>query len=1296
VRLVRLSVQHFQCIESADVDFGPGLNVLYGPNDLGKSSLAWAIRAALLLQHGAALHQRFIPWYGGGEPHVTLTLCDDDDRTWRVSKTFGAGTVGRSRLESSKDGREGSFTTEATGRQVDDQLRLMLRWGVQRPGGAGPRGLPSSFLTQVLLAEQADVLRILDGESLATDPDPSGRVRLTGALDALAQDPLFKRVLDAAQAAMDSAFTSTGRKKGSRGSPLSAIADLITTMQRERDELEGKVKDTAAAEARIHTLGAQRAELHHQVEASRAALDVARKQQAARQRRDDLRARLAAEQAKIAGVEDLERQIDRLRAEAPQRQAAEAASAAGLQHARIAARDREAERDAARARLDALTHLDRAGEEALRALEERRRIAEERLAEAGRAVEREAEALRLARTCAVAVAEAATAAVAGREASRVADETATAEAAAVARAQLALDDARQQLREAESGDRLEALHRRRAELENQRLTLEAARAEAARAAERAASVGQAVKQAEEAERARDAFAGDVDRARAAVAAHEEAVAAAEAARARSGKVELFAQLRLAGKELVAVRQASAAAEAARARAVLLREEAAALRAQVPDDLPAALAIAGVRALRDELRVAEARLGGGLSVTVRSARAVVLQAAPDGVAGAPRKMPAGDEVTLAANRELSLGIEGLVEIEVSAGDSSARKAAAELKKRWSREGARLLRAHKVESIEALEARRAEADIALRAAADRDREAEQAEQRAAPVPAAGEEALRARLAALEKALEGEDRRALTAALDAPEAGGPEALDQRGAALERERQARAAELASAREQLTRLETQREGQAREAETRRQEASRRQADLPGDWAAAVAHQQAAVQAADHALAETAAAVARLSGRESSEEQAARARLASAEQALAAAAHRRDQAEITARSARDAAVQATTRLEDARARARELDRTGAWTQALKETAPELPVASWQVALATAGQRNDDCQRERAAVVAELARLDDERRTAILRGREASAGAEERWRVARERLEEGEAGARGLAGEHQRIAHHLGEMRVQVAGANVTEGRRVVAALAAELAALEAEAGVDPVQSLDEQEKTSARLAALLRDTEDELARARGALEQVGGAVVRERQRELDQALGQARDRERATETAFDGWKLLVETLRASESAEGAHLGRALAGPVSARFRSLTGGRYGGLELGPHLEAGGLRAAGDVREIGALSAGTQDQLATLLRVCIAEHLRSAIVLDDHLSQSDPDRVAWFNDVLRSAARTVQIILITCRPSEVLAPDERPASGQAVHSGAAGLLRVVDLTQVIKRFGPLPSQLLDPGA
>jgi predicted ATP-dependent endonuclease of OLD family len=116
MRLVHLEVERFQCIQKAELELGPGLNVLYGPNDLGKSSLAWAIRAVLLLQHNSVVHERFVSWCGDGEPRVALTIADDDERLWRVTKTFGGGSAGRSRLESSRDRR--TFTTEATGREV--------------------------------------------------------------------------------------------------------------------------------------------------------------------------------------------------------------------------------------------------------------------------------------------------------------------------------------------------------------------------------------------------------------------------------------------------------------------------------------------------------------------------------------------------------------------------------------------------------------------------------------------------------------------------------------------------------------------------------------------------------------------------------------------------------------------------------------------------------------------------------------------------------------------------------------------------------------------------------------------------------------------------------------------------------------------------------------------------------------------------------------------------------------------------------------------------------------------------
>jgi len=46
MRLHRLSINSFAAIGNIDIEFGRGLNVLYGPNDLGKSTVVAAIRLA--------------------------------------------------------------------------------------------------------------------------------------------------------------------------------------------------------------------------------------------------------------------------------------------------------------------------------------------------------------------------------------------------------------------------------------------------------------------------------------------------------------------------------------------------------------------------------------------------------------------------------------------------------------------------------------------------------------------------------------------------------------------------------------------------------------------------------------------------------------------------------------------------------------------------------------------------------------------------------------------------------------------------------------------------------------------------------------------------------------------------------------------------------------------------------------------------------------------------------------------------------------------------------------------------
>ena len=133
LRFRALEVSDFAGIESAELRFLPGLNVLHGPNDLGKSTLVKALRAALLLQHNSNVAEAFEPWSGDGPPRVAVefevTQPGEDTRIFRVDKTFGKSAALDERLEAS------SFRKIARNREVDTVLReQILRWGIRAPG----------------------------------------------------------------------------------------------------------------------------------------------------------------------------------------------------------------------------------------------------------------------------------------------------------------------------------------------------------------------------------------------------------------------------------------------------------------------------------------------------------------------------------------------------------------------------------------------------------------------------------------------------------------------------------------------------------------------------------------------------------------------------------------------------------------------------------------------------------------------------------------------------------------------------------------------------------------------------------------------------------------------------------------------------------------------------------------------------------------------------------------------------------------------------------------------------------
>lgn len=250
MKLHKLRVTSFGAIESADVQFGPGLNVLYGPNDLGKSTVVAAIRLGLLLPHASTHSEQYVSWTGVGDPTVEMTFETEEQRIWRVRKQFGK--TGSSVLHESRNGRD--FDEVERGRKVDGRLREILRWGIQEPGGTGgTKGLPTSFLATALLSPQDDVGAVLRN-SLQADSAASGKEQIATALQAVAQDPLFVALLRETQARRDSAYTDKGAKKTAKGSIFKAAAERLNETREEKERLERTVVDSEGAEKLLRDL----------------------------------------------------------------------------------------------------------------------------------------------------------------------------------------------------------------------------------------------------------------------------------------------------------------------------------------------------------------------------------------------------------------------------------------------------------------------------------------------------------------------------------------------------------------------------------------------------------------------------------------------------------------------------------------------------------------------------------------------------------------------------------------------------------------------------------------------------------------------------------------------------------------------------------------------------------------------------------------------------------------------------------------------------------------------------------
>ena len=1061
----RLEVTDWAGIAAAAIDLEPGLNVLHGPNELGKSSLVNAVRAALLLQSTSAAAAPLRDWHADAPPQVTLTFEQEAQRVWRVRKSFGSS--GHAYLEFSRDGSE--FTQEGKGREVDGTLRRILRWGLKGPGlPGGKHGMAESFITTALLGEQSDVVAILR-TSLAGDGDDSGRERLSEALQALAEDPRFKRVLAAVQEKVDEAFTASGKKRTGQASPWAQIRG-----------------QRVAAEANERVV-------RQQLEES----------ESARLRTERLHEQLLAAESKRQGEDrvlaELESALERRKARA----AAEAALAAaeaecGRVQGLFDRRDRNVAALAAGA--ERVSELDKA--------------------------------------------------------------RAAAEAAAESR-RLQVEAARERVRRLETGAGEQQRRLREEEAKNRRLELE----------HRRQGHDQKVAGAEVLARREEeiaALAADIDKRETELKEREgllrDAVAAAARDRDAIGALEVERQCARYLGAVGAARASAAVLDAAREharqaaelerKAVATREEAADLHA------PAGAELDRLRSLETAWRIAREKLAVGLAVEVALERDATAEIRID---GQPRqiRIEGGEPAALEAERELRLDLAGIGVVHVRGGGRELLREAAAAEDDWNRAASPVFARAGCATLPALEALRTRADGLLETASGLERQAEQERARA-------------------EGLDELERRAVVAKAE---------VEQRRAAL--------AEGLNAGESVEQYVNGLDEQPRDE-------------------------------------------------------------ASIEQSIA-----RLEAEVREREEHRQQLEHTVAAEDREVTSRR--------QALAEKQAEQRRAQdagdWRQVLAGASAERDRLRRELEAVDAELAKIRIEATTEVEQARRALADLDGEQNRARETLRETTERWNTARDELARLEGEAAELRATTQDEDREAVRVLRDRCRADLDARPAPTvEVDP-ERLAGAKDAAAAAAADVRQLEMQLRAAEGALEQVGGQYIQERARQAREAVVALEERERELDLDYGAWRLLQEALVEAEQEEAVHLGKALVPPVSERVAALTGGRYGELAIGPQLEAAGIQTAGVERKFDVLSVGTQEQIALLLRLSIAEALEAFIVLDDQLTQSDPERMTWMRDLLEAAASRIQVVVMTCHPEHY-----------AVENGRR---YVVDLSSCVRR-------------
>ncbi len=294
-----ISLSHVRCFRNPITvgTFGDGINILYGPNESGKSTLLEAAALALLDRYkvGGEDVESFVPWDTSLSPEITLEF-EANGKSYRLMKTFLSGN--RALLAERVNG---AYQDLHEGEVADTTVRGMLLGELPGRGRARP--------------EHWGILRLLwslqapggQNDHLVTQPVAD---RLRGALGGAEIRTYLGEIARRVDGEHRTIFQP--ERGGFRdGSPVRQLRDEVTALAAQAEQAREALEQVQQWAERLEALGGELGRLEEERTEAEGRAESYRD---AVRRIVELRGQIALAEARLAEhnrqVSDLQRRLD--------------------------------------------------------------------------------------------------------------------------------------------------------------------------------------------------------------------------------------------------------------------------------------------------------------------------------------------------------------------------------------------------------------------------------------------------------------------------------------------------------------------------------------------------------------------------------------------------------------------------------------------------------------------------------------------------------------------------------------------------------------------------------------------------------------------------------------------------------------------------------------------------------------------------------------------------------------------------------------------------------------------------